>query len=96
MEVQVRVNIRCGREGAVSKPDLNLLYRYSACQQQASAAMSEIVEANLFESEFFKQLVEMLCDINRAHELTGLVETNVIEIFPAVRAFCAQSVLTQQ
>lgn len=58
--------------------------------------MSEIVKANLFESEFFKQLAKMLCDIIRAHELSGLVETNVIEIFPAVRAFCAQSVLTQQ
>lgn len=49
--------------------------------------MSEIVEANLFETEFFKQPAEMLCDIIGAHELSGLVEANVIEIFSAVRSF---------
>ena len=49
--------------------------------------MSEIMKANLFESKFFKQLTEVLCDIIGAHELSGLVEANVIEVILAVRAF---------
>ncbi len=71
MKVQMRVNIRCGREGAVSKPDLDLLHGYAVCQQKAGAAVSEIVEANLFESEFLKQPAEMLGNIIGAHELSG-------------------------
>lgn len=41
----MRVNIGCGGEITVSEPVLDLLHRNVVCQQQAGAAMTEIVEA---------------------------------------------------
>ena len=44
MEVQMRVNIRSGRECTVSKPYLDLLHGYTACQKEAGATMPEIMK----------------------------------------------------
>ncbi len=49
--------------------------------------MSEIVEANLFESEFFKKSDEMLGNIIRAYKLSRLIEANIIKVIPAIGAF---------
>lgn len=42
----MRINIRCGREVAVTQPLLNLLHRNIVCQKQAGAGVAQIVETD--------------------------------------------------
>ena len=87
MEVQMRVNIRSGRECTVSKPYLDLLHGYTACQKEAGATMPEIMKPDFLSVEFLKYPAKMIRYIIWSHELAGLVEADVVEVVPAVRPF---------
>ena len=83
-KVQMRINVCGSCEGAVSQPDLNLLHRDSVAEKQAGAGMSEVVEANLLQVILLDEPCEVFRHIVGPQELAGLVDTDVVEVIPAV------------
>ena len=56
LRIQVRVDIRRGRNIAVTQPLLNLLHRHALFQQQAGAGVAQIMESNPAQAVLFQQL----------------------------------------
>ena len=52
-----------------------------------ASGVAQVVESDFLELHLFKHPAKMFCYIIRAHELPCLVETDVVEVIPAVRAF---------
>lgn len=82
--IQVSIDVCGGCEGAVAKPDLDLLHGNALPQEKAGAGVPEIVEADLLQAVLFKKLSKMLGHIVGAEELAGLVNANVVKVVPAV------------
>ena len=56
LRIQMRVDIRRGRNIAVTQPLLNLLHRYALFQQQAGTGVAQIVESDPAQTILFQQL----------------------------------------
>ena len=52
------------------EPRLNILQRYSVCEQKRSTGVTQIVKANFSKSMLFKELRKLLCYITRLHNIT--------------------------
>ena len=61
-EIQVRVNIGCGRDIAMSQPFLYFFQAHSIGIQQAGAAMSQIMKTYLFQLVLCQQNIKMQGD----------------------------------
>ena len=85
-EVQVRIDVGGGGEGAVAKPDLDLLHWDAAAQQQAGTSVSDIMKTYLSQSIFAEYPPKMFRNIVWPQELPALVHTDVVQIIPAVGA----------
>ena len=61
-EIQVRVNIGCGRDIAMAQPFLYFFQAHSIGIQQAGAAMSQIMKTYLFQLVLCQQNIKMQGD----------------------------------
>lgn len=78
------IDVGCGREGAVSEPDLNLFHGDSFAEKQAGTSMPKIMEADLLEVVLLDHLSEVFCHIIGLEELAGLIDTDVVEVISTV------------
>lgn len=74
------IDVGCGREGAVSEPDLNLFHGDSFAEKQAGTSMPKIMEADLLEVVLLNHPCEVFCHIIGSEELAGLTDTDVVEV----------------
>ena len=75
------VDVRRGGEVAVSQPLLNVFERHAVGQQQAGAAMPEIVIPDLPHPLRLEQLRKALCDVVRLDQIANLIDTYILKIF---------------
>ena len=61
----------------MTKPFLNLLHRYTVCQEKRSAAMAKVVEPDLTHPAGFEQLREALRYIVRLDQIADLIDTYI-------------------
>ena len=78
--VQMRVDVGCRGEITVTKPLLNLLHRYTVGQKQRSAAVTEVVIADLAEPVFLKELRECRREIVRRNQRTHLIDADIVQV----------------
>lgn len=78
------IDVDGGREGTVSKPDLNLLHGDSFTEKQAGTSMPKVMEANLLEVILLDHPCEVFCHIIGSEKLSGLVDTDVVEVISTV------------
>jgi len=78
------IDVGCGREGAVSEPDLNLFHGDSFAEKQAGTSMPKIMEADLLEVVLLDHPSEVFCHIIGSEELAGLIDTDVVEVISTV------------
>lgn len=64
----------------MTKPFLNLLHRYTIGKQQRCAAMTQIVEANMPQIVFGKQLWKSRSEIVGRDQCPHFVHTNIFQI----------------
>lgn len=83
-EVQMRINVCCGCEGAVSQPYLNPLHGDSVAEKQAGAGVSEVVEANLLQVVLLDEPCEVFRHIVGTQEIASLVNADVVEVISAI------------
>ena len=74
------IYIGCGRKVAVTEPILNLLHRDTVGEQQRRAAMPEIVETNMPQAVFIKQLRKCGGEIVRRNQRPHLIHADVVQI----------------
>ena len=70
LRIQMRVDIRRGRNIAVAQPLLNLLHRYALFQQQAGAGVAQIMEADPAQTIFFQKLRKARCHGIRLNQIS--------------------------
>ena len=73
------IDVGCGRESAVSKPNLNLLHRDSFAEKQAGAGMPKVMEADLLEVV----LLNHPCEVFRYWMYSRWL-TSMAGVFPSV------------
>lgn len=74
------VDVSGGRKGAVPQPFLNLLHGYAVHHHQASAAVAQIVKADVLQPVLGQQPVEMFCHEVRADQLAFLIGADEVQI----------------
>ena len=87
--IQVAVNIRRRADVAVPKPVLNLLQRHAVGQQQAGAAVSEVVKAHPAQAVTLQEFWECRGQIIGPHPLAQLVHKykSIIFVIVTVAAY---------
>ena len=82
--VQMRVDVGRGREITVSKPELNFLEADPISQQQAGAAMPEVVETDMRHARFFDDLSKTAAYPIRVDEIAHAVHADIFQILLVV------------
>ena len=83
-EIQVRVNIGCSGNIAVSQPLLNFFQANSVGIQKTCAAVSKIVETDLFQIVLGKQDIKMLGDEIGLHQFSQGIHIDIFQVIIAV------------
>ena len=78
------IDVGCGREGTVSKPDLNLFHGDSLTEKQAGTSMPKVMEADLLEVVLLDHPCEVFRHIIGAEQLASLIDTDVVEVISTV------------
>ena len=78
------INIGGRAEIRVTEPFLDLLQRHAVSQQQAGAAMPQIMKANLPHTVLLQNQRKMLCEISGLHKFTDLVDIDITGVFFAI------------
>ena len=89
--IQVGVDVRRGGKVAVSEPLLNMLKRHAVGQQQAGAAVSEVVKAHPAQAVTLQEFWECRGQIIGPHPLAQLVHKykSIIFVIVTVAAYSA-------
>lgn len=87
--VQMRINIRGGREIAVSQPLLNHLHRDAVCQKQTGARVAQIVKADAPQMIIPQDDLERIGEIIRLEQIAHCVYADVVCVF-----FCCSTYRT--
>ena len=82
--IQVAVDVCRGADVAVTKPFLDLLHGHVVGQQQRSAAVPEIVEADMPQAFHFQQLAEITAEIPWIKNVPHRIHKHITVIFPVV------------
>ena len=77
----MRINIRGGREIAVSQPLLNHLHRNTICQKQAGARVAQIVKADAPQMIILQGDLERIGEIIRLEQIAHCVYADVVCVF---------------
>ena len=77
----MRINIRGGREIAVSQPLLNHLHRDTVCQKQTGARMTQIVKADTPQMIILQDNLERIGEIIRLEQIAHCVYADVVRVF---------------
>ena len=77
----MRINIRGGREIAVSQPLLNHLHRDTVCQKQTGARMTQIVKTDAPQMIILQDNLERIGEIIRLEQIAHCVYADVVCVF---------------
>ncbi len=77
----MRINIRGGREIAVSQPLLNHLHRDTVCQKQTGARVAQIVKADAPQMIIPQDNLERIGEIIRLEQIAHCVYADVVCVF---------------
>lgn len=77
----MRINIRGGREIAVSQPLLNHLHRDAVCQKQTGARVAQIVKADAPQMIILQDNLERIGEIIRLEQIAHCVYADVVCVF---------------
>lgn len=77
----MRINIRGGREIAVSQPLLNHLHRDTVCQKQTGARVAQIVKADAPQMIILQDNLERIGEIIRLEQIAHCVYADVVCVF---------------
>ena len=77
----MRINIRGGREIAVSQPLLNHLHRDVVCQKQTGARVAQIVKADAPQMIILQDNLERIGEIIRLEQIAHCVYADVVCVF---------------
>lgn len=81
LRIQMRVDIRRGRNITVAQPLLNLLHRHALFQQQAGAGMAQIVKANPAQTILFQQLRKACRYGIRLEQISHCIHKYIAKVF---------------
>ena len=82
--IQVAVDVCRGADIAVAQPFLDLLHGHVVGQQQRSAAVPEIVEADMPQTFQFQQLAEIAAEIPGIKNVPHYIHEHIAVVFPVV------------
>ena len=82
--IQVRIDVRRGRNIAVAEPFLNILQRHAVGVEQARAGMPQIVEAHMPEAVLLQKGLKLSGERIRCHQLSELVDIDILQIILAI------------
>ena len=77
----MRINIRGGREIAVSQPLLNHLHRDTVCQKQTGSRVAQIVKADAPQMIILQDNLERIGEIIRLEQIAHCVYADVVCVF---------------
>ncbi len=92
-EIQMRVDVRGGRNITVAQPFLNLPEAHAVGIQKAGTAMTEVVETDFPHTVLLKDHREVLGDVVGLDTLSQLVNIDIVRILFAVGAPAKLAVL---
>ena len=84
--IQMRIDISCGADVAMSEPFLDVFQRNSVCVKQTGTTVSKIMEANPPHSMLLKEVRESRCQILWLDQFPKFVHEDVIHVVLAVTA----------
>ena len=87
------VDVAGGADVAVAQPDLDVLQRHAVGVEQAGAGVAQIVEANTAQTVIFQEGREGLGQIAGLHQLSQIVDVDVVQVVLAVAVPADQTVL---
>ena len=82
--IQVRIDVRRGRNIAVTEPFLYILQRYTVGVEQACAGMPQIVEAHMPEAVLLQKGLKLSGERVRRHQISKLVDIDILQIILAI------------
>ena len=82
--IQMRVDVSCRTDVAVSQPLLNVFQRNAVRVKQTGTTVSKIMEADSPHSMLLKEVRKSCCQIFRLHQFSEFVHEDVVLVLLAV------------